>query len=150
MTELKNFRKLQWVIILNLKHFPDTLRCNLIVTKRLPILLYGLHWAELSQRKVYLLNLALKNVCRLIFNLSKYAHVSDLLKVFDIFHISYYIDKSFLLCLNKLKCFNSSVLSNVCARWRCSVNFFNLLPMYNSSSQLSPASVRFVVKSFYV
>ena len=38
-------------IILNLKHFPDSVRCNLILTKCLPILLYGLDYIELSKKK---------------------------------------------------------------------------------------------------
>ena len=49
---IRKFQKTSIPIILNSKHFPDNVRCNLIATKCLPILLYGLHCVELSKRKV--------------------------------------------------------------------------------------------------
>ena len=49
---IRKFLKASMSIILNSKHFPDDVRCNLIVTKCLSILLYGLLCVELSIRKV--------------------------------------------------------------------------------------------------
>ena len=51
---IRKFQESSMSIILNSKHFPDNVKCNLIVTKCLPILLYCLHCVELSKRKVCL------------------------------------------------------------------------------------------------
>ena len=38
---IRKFQKASMSIILNSKHVPDNVRCNLIETKFLPMLLYG-------------------------------------------------------------------------------------------------------------
>ena len=60
------------------------MRCELIVKKFLPVLLYGIGDVLITYRDIYKLHIAYRKICTHIFKISLRASISNLLNAFNI------------------------------------------------------------------
>ena len=67
-------------------------RCELIVRKCLPVLLYGVGAFKIGNSEVYRLHIAYRKIFRYIFNLPLWARISELLNVCNIKPIAQLIE----------------------------------------------------------
>ena len=82
---IKKFNAAAYDILLNSSDLSETIRWKLVVKKCLPIiLLYGIGAIIVDQIAVYRLHVAYRKTFRYIFNLPLWAHISELLEVFNI------------------------------------------------------------------
>ena len=70
--------------MLNSADLTEVVRCELIVKKCLTILLYGAGAFKISNNDMYRLHIAYRKIFRYIFNLPLWAHISELLEVFNV------------------------------------------------------------------
>ena len=70
--------------MLNSADLTEVVRCELIVKKCLTILLYGAGVFTISNNDMYRLHIAYRKIFRYIFNLPLWAHISELLEVFNV------------------------------------------------------------------
>ena len=83
---IKKFNAAAYDVLLrpNSSDLSETIRCELVVKKCLPILLYGIGAINVDQIAIYRLHVAYRKIFRYIFNLPLWAHISELLEVFNI------------------------------------------------------------------
>ena len=70
--------------MLNSVDLTEVVRCELIVKKCLPIQLYSAWTFKISNYDMYRLHIAYTKIFRYIFNLPLWAHIFDLLEVFNV------------------------------------------------------------------
>ena len=70
--------------MLNSADLPEVVKCELIAKKFLPILLYSARAFKISNNDMYRLHIAYRKIFRYIFNLPLWAHISELLEVFNV------------------------------------------------------------------
>jgi hypothetical protein len=85
---IKKFNSCAYDVLLNSNDLSEIVRCEIIVKKCLPVLLYGLGYGELMHDDVYKLHVAYRKVYRYIFKMSLRSHISELLNVFGVRPIS--------------------------------------------------------------
>ena len=76
---IKKFNGAAYNVLLNTVDLSEPIRCELIVKKCLPVLIYGIDAIKTSQDDVYRLDIAYRQIFRYIFKLLKWAHLSKLL-----------------------------------------------------------------------
>ena len=81
---IKKFNISAYDVLLNSADLTVVVRCELIVKKCLPILLYGAWAFKISNNDMYRLHIAYRKIFRYIFNLPLWAHISELLEVFNV------------------------------------------------------------------
>ena len=81
---IRKFNISAYDVLLNSADLTEVVRCELIVNKCLPILLYGVEAFKISNNDMYRLHLAYRKISRYIFNLPLRAHISELLEVFNV------------------------------------------------------------------
>ena len=70
-------------VLLNTNDLNEVLRCELIVKKCLPVLLYGIGGVSITNCDIYKLHIANRKIYRYIFKMSLRASISDLLNSFN-------------------------------------------------------------------
>ena len=81
---IKKFNISAYDVLLNSADLTAVVRCELIVKKCLPILLYGAGAFKISNNDMYRLHIAYRKIFRYIFNLTLCAHISELLEIFNV------------------------------------------------------------------
>jgi hypothetical protein len=81
---IKKFNMAAYDVLLNSNDLSETVRCELIIKKCLPVLLYGVGAIKVSNDAVYRMHIAYRKIFRYIFKLSLTAHISELLHAFGI------------------------------------------------------------------
>ena len=71
-------------VLLNSADLTEVVRCELIVKKCLPILLYGAGAFKISNNDIDRLHIAYRKIFRYIFNLPLWANISEWLEVFSV------------------------------------------------------------------
>ena len=83
--KIRKFNISAYDVLLNSADLTEVVRCELIVKKCLPILLYhGAGTFKMSNNDMYRLHIAYRKISRYIFNLPLWAHISELLEVFNV------------------------------------------------------------------
>ena len=80
---IKKFNAAAYDVLLNFSDLSETIRCELVVKKCLPILLHGIGAINVDQIAIYRLHIAYRKIFRHIFNLPLWAYISELLEVFN-------------------------------------------------------------------
>ena len=78
------FNAAAYDVLLNSSDLSETIRCELVVKKCLPILLFEIGAINVDQTAVHRLHVAYRKIFRYIFNLPLWVHISELLEVFNI------------------------------------------------------------------
>ena len=81
---VKKFNATACDVLLNSYDLSETIRCELVVKKCLPILLYGIGALNVDQIAIYRLHVAYRKIFKYIFNLPLWVHISELFEVFNI------------------------------------------------------------------
>ena len=81
---IRKFNISAYDVLLNSADLTEVVRCELIVKKCLPILLYGAGAFKISNKDMYRLHIAYRKIFRYIFNLPLWVHISELLEVFNV------------------------------------------------------------------
>ncbi len=81
---IRKFNMAAYGFLLNTSDLNKVIRCELIVKKCLPALLYGLDGVSITNRNIYKLHIAYKKLYRSIFKMSLWAVISDLLNAFNV------------------------------------------------------------------
>ena len=81
---IRTFNMAAYDVLLNTSDLNEVIRCELIVKKCLPVLLYGSGGVSITNRDIYKLHIAYKKIYRYIFKMSLRASISDLLNAFNI------------------------------------------------------------------
>ena len=69
---------------MNTSDLNEVIRCELIVKKCLPVLLYGIGDVSITNRDIYKLHIAYRKIYRYIFKMPLRACISDLINAFNI------------------------------------------------------------------
>jgi hypothetical protein len=80
-------------VLLNSNDLSDPVRCEIVVKKCLPVLMYGMGCGHLWSTGMYKLHIAYRMIFRHIFNLSLRSHLSELLNVFGIESVENVLNK---------------------------------------------------------
>ena len=80
---IKKFSAAAYDVLLNSSDLSEIIRCKPVVKKCLPILLYGIGVINVDQIAIYKLHVAYRKIFRYIFNLPSWAHIFELLEVFN-------------------------------------------------------------------
>jgi hypothetical protein len=81
---IKKFNSSAYDVLLNSSDLSEVVRCEIIVKKCLPVLLFGVGCYKLFQDDLYKLHVAYRKIYRFIFRLSLRAHISEFLEVFGV------------------------------------------------------------------
>ncbi len=81
---IKKFNMAAYDVLLNTTDLTEVIRCELIVKKCLPVLLYGVGAFKIGNNEVYRMHIAYRKIFRYIFNLPLWAHITELLNVFNV------------------------------------------------------------------
>ena len=81
---IKKFNAAAYDVLLNSSDLSETIECELVIKKCLPILLCGIGVINVDQIAIYRLHVAYRKIFRYIFNWPLWAHISELLEVFNI------------------------------------------------------------------
>ena len=81
---IRKFNMATYDILLNTSDLNEVIRCELIVKKCLPVLLYGIGGVSITNRDIYKLHIAYRKIYRYIFKMSLRASISELLNAFHI------------------------------------------------------------------
>jgi hypothetical protein len=81
---IRKFNSSAYSVLLSSNDLTEVVRCEIIVKKCMPVLLYGLGYSDLCKDDLYKLYVAYRKIFRYIFKLSSRAHISDLLAIFGI------------------------------------------------------------------
>ena len=82
---IRKFKISAYDVLLNSADLTEVVRCELIVKKCLPLLLYyGVGAFKISSNDMYRLHIAYRKIFKYIFNLPLWAHISELLEVFNV------------------------------------------------------------------
>jgi hypothetical protein len=92
---IKKFNGAAYDVLLNSHDLSEVVRCEIIVKKCLPVLLYGIGCVELFHDDRYKLFVAYRKAFRYIFHLSLKAHISELLEVFGVKSLYILLDEKF-------------------------------------------------------
>ena len=117
---IKKFNAAAYDVLLNSFDHSETIRCEFVVKKCLPILLYGTGAINFDQIAIYWLHIAYRKIFRNIFNLPLWAHISDLLEVFNIESVEN------IICLKRQRISTSHIISRF-----NEIACLALLSMYN-------------------
>ena len=79
--------------MINTKDLSEVLKCEIIVKKCLPVLLYGIGETEVPDNDIYKMHISYRKIFRYIFHLSLRSPVTELLDVIGIVAIKYNICK---------------------------------------------------------
>ena len=102
---VKKFNAAAHDVLLNSCDLSDTIRCELVVKKCLSMLLYGIDAINVDQIAIYRLHVAYRKIIRYILNLPLWAHISELLEVFNIESVVN------IICLKRQRIFTSYITS---------------------------------------
>ena len=81
---IRKFNKAAYDVLLNISDLNEVIRCELIVKKMLPVLLYEIGGVSITNHDTYKLHIAFRKICRYIFKISFRASISDLLNALNI------------------------------------------------------------------
>jgi hypothetical protein len=95
---IMKFNAASYNVLLNSSDLSEVIRCELVVKKCLPILMYGIGCIGIDSGDEYKMHIAYRKIFRYIFHLSLRSHISELLNVF-------HIDSINNLLKNKIKRF---------------------------------------------
>ena len=97
---IRKFNASAFDVLMNSADLSEVVRCQLIVTKCLPILLYGNGGVSIDNEASYMLYISYRKIFRYIFRLSLRAHLTELLEVFNVQSVAYHVNKK---AVNMLK-----------------------------------------------
>ena len=118
---IKKFNAAAYDVLLNSSDLSETIRYELVVKKcYIGLLLYGIGAIIVDQIAVYRLHVAYRKIFRYIFNLPLWAHISELLEVFNIESVEN------IICLKRQRITTSYITS----RFK-EIACLALLSMYN-------------------
>ena len=81
---IRKFNMAAYDVLLNISNLNEVIRCELIVRKCLPVLLYEIGGVSITNRGICKLHIAYRKIYRYIFKISLRASISDLLNAFNI------------------------------------------------------------------
>ena len=81
---INKFSKSAYNALINTKDLSEVLKCEIIVKKCLPVLLYGMKGTEVPDNDIYKIHISYRKSFRCIFHLSLRSPIADLLNVFGI------------------------------------------------------------------
>ena len=81
---IRKFNISAYNVLLNSADLTEVVRCELIVRKCLPILLYCARAFKISNNDMYRRHITYRKIFRNIFNLPLWAHISELLEAFNV------------------------------------------------------------------
>ena len=79
---IKKFNMSVYNVLINTKDLSEVLKCEIIIKKCLPVLLYGMGGTEVPDNDIYKMHISYRKICRYIFHLSLRSHIAELLDVF--------------------------------------------------------------------
>ena len=86
-------------VLLNCNDLSEVIRCELVVQKCLPVLMYGIGCIGIDAEEEYKMHIAYRKILRYIFLLSLRSHISELLEVFHINSIHNLLKNKIIKCL---------------------------------------------------
>ena len=117
---IKKFNAAAYDVLLNSSDVSETIRCELVIKKCLPIPLHGSGAINVNQIAIYRLHMVYRKIFRYIFNLPLKAHISELLEVFNAESVEN------IICLKRQRIDTSYITS----RYK-EIAYLALLSMYN-------------------
>ena len=81
---IRKFNMAAYDVLLNTSDLNEVIKCELIVTKCLPVLLYGIDGVLITNRDIYKLHITYRKIYRYIFKMSLRASISDLLNALNV------------------------------------------------------------------
>jgi hypothetical protein len=90
---VRKFNCSAYSVLLNSNDLSDPVRCEIVVKKCLPVLMYGMGCGHLWSTDMYKMHIAYRKIFRHIFKLSLRTHLSELLDVFGIESIENVLNK---------------------------------------------------------
>ena len=81
---IKKFNMSAYSVLINTKDLSEVLKCEIIIKKCLPVLLYGIGGIDVSDNDVYKMHISYRKIFRYIFQLSLRSPITELLDVFGI------------------------------------------------------------------
>lgn len=86
-------------VLLNSNDLSEVIRCELIVKKCVPVLMYGIGCVRIDAEEEYKMHIAYRKIFRYIFHISLRSHISELLEVFRINTIHNLIKNKITRCI---------------------------------------------------
>ena len=99
---------------MNFKDLTEVVKYELIVKKCLPILLYGMGLSFISEMDCCRMHAAYRKMLRYIFKLPLWAHLSEILGIFNIEPISVLLNNKYTDFLNVNMCSRFDELKFIC------------------------------------
>ena len=114
---IRKFNSSAYSVLLNSSDLSESVRCEIIMKKCMPILTYGLGCGHISPASVYKLHIAYRKIYRHIFGLSLRSHLTELLNVFGIEPVENVINRKKLKMLynNMFWCYPDLLFLAKCA-----------------------------------
>ena len=80
--KIKKFNMSAYNVLINTKDLSEVLKCEIIVKKCLPVLLYGIEGTDVSDNNIYKMHISYRKFFIYIFHLSLRSPITELLDVF--------------------------------------------------------------------